>query len=175
MRRTVTVAVTAVFVPLVTATTILFVVPIPASAGFFNLGEAAVYVSALLFGPVVGSLAGGVGSSLADIIVGYQFPFITLIAKGGEGLITGYTRRKVLRGWRTPFLADAISCLPGGLFMVMTYVTFSLAVFGYGGAIGELAFDIPQMVFGTLIAVPVVAAVRSRVPSLSLSAVTRRS
>lgn len=158
------------FIPLVAATTILFVVPIPASTGFFNLGEAAVYVSALLFGPAVGSLAGGVGSSLADIIVGYQFPYITLIAKGGEGLITGYLRRKALRGWRRAFLADAVSSVTGGLFMVASYVTFSQAAFGYGGAVAELAFDVPQMVFGTLIAVPVVAAVRNRVPMLRLTA-----
>ena len=49
-----TIAQAAIMAALVAVTTLLFVIPIPATSGYFNLGETFIYVSALLFGPLVG-------------------------------------------------------------------------------------------------------------------------
>ena len=43
------IAVAAIFAALVAAATLLFVIPIPATSGYFNLGETLIYVAALLF------------------------------------------------------------------------------------------------------------------------------
>lgn len=51
------IAIAAIFAALVAAATLTFVIPIPATSGYFNLGEALIYVAALLFGPVVGLIA----------------------------------------------------------------------------------------------------------------------
>ena len=48
------IAAAAIFASLVAAATLLFVIPIPATSGYFNLGETLIYVAALLFGPLVG-------------------------------------------------------------------------------------------------------------------------
>ena len=61
----------AFYVALVTVSTILFTVYVPATRGYFNIGEAAIYIIALLSGPYLGGVAGGMGSALADILLGY--------------------------------------------------------------------------------------------------------
>ncbi|MEM2911993.1 MAG: ECF transporter S component [Candidatus Bathyarchaeia archaeon] len=88
-------AATAVFTALVCVVTMIFSINVPATQGFFNIGESMVYLSALLFGPVVGAFAGGVGSMLADLLLG--FPYYapaTLIVKACEGAMVGMLKKR---------------------------------------------------------------------------------
>jgi len=92
------VAITAVFTALVTVATVSFSVYVPATRGYFNVGETAVYVTALLFGPLIGAFAGGVGSMFADILLGYSvYAPGTLLIKACEGAIVGFLSRQTLR------------------------------------------------------------------------------
>ncbi len=85
------VASAAVFTAFVAAATSVFSIYIPATTGYFNVGEIMVYTSALLMGPYVGAFAGGVGSMISDVSLGYPyFAPGTLIIKGIEGFIVGY-------------------------------------------------------------------------------------
>jgi uncharacterized membrane protein len=89
--RSWTVASTAVFTAFVATATSVFSVTIPATNGYFNVGEIMVYTSALLMGPYVGAFAGGVGSMISDLSLGYPYYAPgTLIIKGLEGFIVGY-------------------------------------------------------------------------------------
>jgi uncharacterized membrane protein len=88
-------AATAVFTALVCIVTIIFSIYVPATEGFFNIGESMVFLSALLFGPLVGAFAGGVGSMLADLFLG--FPYYapaTLVIKACEGGIVGMLKKR---------------------------------------------------------------------------------
>lgn len=88
------VSLTATFTALVFLSTSLFYIGVVASTGFFNLGESFVYLAALIGGPVVGAIAGGVGSALADLALGYgTFAPATLVLKGSEGFVAGYLFR----------------------------------------------------------------------------------
>ena len=88
-------AVSAIFTSLVFASTVVFSSYVPQTTGFFNIGETMVYTTAILFGPLIGGFAGGVGSMLADLFLGYpQFALATLIIKGCEGSIVGFLSRK---------------------------------------------------------------------------------
>lgn len=109
-----TVAATAVFTAFVAAATSLFAVNLP--NGYFNIGEIMVYTSALLMGPFVGAFAGGVGSMLSDLSLGYpQYALGTLVIKGTEGFIVGYLSTKVFpRTTKTGWWA--ISALAGVAF-----------------------------------------------------------
>ncbi|MEM0313920.1 MAG: ECF transporter S component, partial [Candidatus Bathyarchaeia archaeon] len=72
-----------------------FSVYVPATHGFFNIGESMVFLSALLFGPFVGAFAGGVGSMFADLLLGYpHYAPATLIIKGCEGAVVGLLKRR---------------------------------------------------------------------------------
>lgn len=101
-----TVASTAIFTAFVAAATSVFSVYIPATTGYFNVGEIMVYTSALLMGPYVGAFAGGVGSMLSDLSLGYPYYAPgTLVIKGLEGFIVGYLGTKAFPrlgklGWR---------------------------------------------------------------------------
>ncbi|HME18238.1 MAG TPA: ECF transporter S component, partial [Nitrososphaerales archaeon] len=97
--RSQTVASAAVFTAFVAAATAVFSVFIPATNGYFNVGEIMVYTSALLMGPYVGAFAGGVGSAISDISLG--FPYYapgTLVIKAAEGFIVGYLSKRAFAG-----------------------------------------------------------------------------
>ncbi|MCX6655008.1 MAG: ECF transporter S component, partial [Candidatus Bathyarchaeota archaeon] len=50
----------------------MFALPFAPTGGFFNLGDAIVMTTALIFGPIIGGVAGGLGSALADLLLGYS-------------------------------------------------------------------------------------------------------
>ncbi len=88
-------AIAAVFTALVCVVTIIFSIYVPATRGFFNIGESMVFLSALLFGPFVGAFAGGIGSMLADLLLGYpHYAPATLVIKACEGAIVGALKKK---------------------------------------------------------------------------------
>ncbi len=90
-------SITAIFTSLVFVATTIFSISVPQTRGFFNIGETMVYTTALLFGPLVGAFAGGVGSMLADLFLGYsQYAPATLVIKACEGAVVGLlTQRKL--------------------------------------------------------------------------------
>ena len=45
-------------------------IAVPLPFGYFNLGDVFVLLSAWLLGPVLGPLAAGVGTALADVLIG---------------------------------------------------------------------------------------------------------
>jgi uncharacterized membrane protein len=90
-------AIASVFAALVFVATIFFTVSIPATGGYFNVGETVIYVAALLFGPFVGAFAGGVGAAIADMMVAAEFAPGTLVIKSCEGAIVGFLNRKMFR------------------------------------------------------------------------------
>ncbi len=78
----------SIYTALVLVATIVLQVYTPATRGYFNLGEAAIYVVATLSTPFTAGLAAGVGSALADLITGYGvFAPGTLVIKFAEGFL----------------------------------------------------------------------------------------
>lgn len=81
---------TGLLMALVTVATMLIKVPIPATNGYINIGDSMIFLAAILFGKKKGALAGGVGSALADLLLGYpQWILPTLIVKGLMGYLVG--------------------------------------------------------------------------------------
>ncbi len=127
----------AFYTGLVTVSTLIFTVYVPATRGYFNIGESAVYLVALLAGPYVGAFAGGVGSMLADLSLGYLFfAPATLIIKGIEGGVLGILARK------TPSLSDRNwRLLSGGVALLLSLFVFLIGRFYYVGP-SELSIGI---------------------------------
>jgi len=116
------VSLAAVFAALVCAFTASFQLYIPATRGYFNVGEVMVYTAALVGGPYIGAFAGGVGSMLADVVTGFvHYAPATLVIKGVEGFVVGWLSRvkpfKTPRAWRalSVFMAVAVG-------LALTYV-----------------------------------------------------
>ena len=107
-------------------------IPIPATSGYFNVGETIIYVAALLFGPFVGALSGGIGASLSDVYLGFGvFAPGTLIIKGAEGAVVGYLNINLQKYLKNVTLRAIISVIAGGFDMVAGYFLYEQFVLGY--------------------------------------------
>jgi uncharacterized membrane protein len=162
------IAVSAIFAALVFVATYSFVISIPATSGYFNLGETVIYVAALLFGPLVGAISGGVGAMIADILLGPQFAPGTLVIKGIEGTIVGLLNFRLLKYTQNRTLVAGISIFLGGLEMVAGYFIYEQLVLGYPLAVAltEVPFNLVQMAVGLIIAIPIMHAVFRVFPQL---------
>ena len=144
-------------------------IPIPATSGYFNIGETTIYIAALIFGPLVGALAGGIGSALSDAFLGFGlFAPGTFLIKGGEGLIVGFLNTTLRSRISNLTVCAIISVLVGGLEMVAGYFLYEQFVIGYpfAVALAEVPFNIVQMLIGLIVAVPVMHAVFRVIPQL---------
>ncbi|MCQ5362511.1 MAG: ECF transporter S component [Candidatus Methanomethylicia archaeon] len=138
MPRARTIPLVAFYTGLVTVSTLIFTVYVPATRGYFNIGESAVYLVALLAGPYVGAFAGGVGSMLADLSLGYLFfAPATLVIKGIEGGVLGILAKKAPslsnRSWRL---------LSAGVAMILSASIFIVGRSYYVGS-SELSIGLP--------------------------------
>jgi len=162
-------ALAAIFGALAVVATMSFVIPIPATSGYFNLGEAIVYTAALVFGPFVGGFTGG-SVAIADILLPgmAQFAPGTLPIKGLEGAIVGFLNRKLQKYTSNLGLSAAISVVVGGLEMVAGYFVYEQLFLGYSmaAALVEVPFNIVQMIIGLVVAVPIMYVVQRVFPQL---------
>lgn len=103
--------------------TLLIRVPIPATTGYFNLGDIFVVWAGLWLGPLGGLIVGGVGPSIADAIGFPQFIPATMVTKGLEGLVVGLlaSRNPGLPRRVVAVLAGAV-CLVAGYFVFEAFV-----------------------------------------------------
>jgi len=163
-------ALTSVFTALVfVITSQIPPIPIPATGGYFNVGETTIYIAALLFGPFVGALSGGIGAALSDIYLGFA-PFApgTLAIKGIEGAIVGYLNIKLKKHIKNTTTRATIAITIGGLEMVAGYFLYEQFVIGLplGYALTEIPINLGQMLIGLIIAIPIMHAVMRFFPQL---------
>ena len=151
--RTRTIANVAVFTAFVAAATMAFSLSIPVTSGYFNIGEIMVYTAALLMGPYVGAFAGGVGSMISDLSLGFpSYAPGTLMIKGLEGFIVGYLGRRGFAGLpRSVYKATtiALAAVVGGLtgWLGVTFLSgdYELALGFPVGPQGTFSFSIPPV------------------------------
>ena len=84
----------ALFAALTCVATMLIHIPMPATNGYINLGDGMVLLGAFLLGPAYGFAAGGLGSMLADLLLGYaSYAPGTFIIKGLTALVAALILR----------------------------------------------------------------------------------
>ena len=110
------------------------VIQFPTVAGYTNLGDVFVLLSAFLLGPVYGAAAGGLGSALADLLSGYGYYAPgTLLIKGGSALLAALLLRRLYRrGGEPTGLRLALCALPGELWMIAGYFAYKALILGRG-------------------------------------------
>lgn len=145
----------AMFVALVTVATVVIAIPAPAG-GFLNVGDTVVLIAAACLGPIGGMVAGGLGSCIADIILGYGMyaPF-TLVIKGLEGLICGglillYDRTlgKRYKNYIAQVIAGVIAMIIAALTMSSLYCIADGILYGWGAAIVNAPVNLLQGAIG---------------------------
>jgi uncharacterized membrane protein len=155
------IAIIAVMGALTTVATMMIQVPFPATSGYFNLGDAIVVATALLFGPVIGAIAGGLGSGLADLLGGWMLFIIpTTLIKGAEGYVVGYLAGDPKE--RT-LMKSIVAWLAGGIVIVVGYFIAEAFFLGMGveAAAAEIIINVPQAI-GSVLGVLISLAVKDR-------------
>ena len=151
----------AMMTALVTVGTLTIRIPNP-MGGYFNFGDVMIFVCALTFGPLIGGLAGGVGSAIADIIGFPVFAIPTLIIKGLEGFLASLitNKKNVFR--------DVLAVAVAGSEMIIGYFLVELypLQWGLGGALAEVPGNIAQIVIGGLVGIPIAFVLRRRLPEI---------
>ena len=167
------IAVLGIMSALVAAMT-LILIPIPATKGFFNLGEAMIFFTAFIFGRRIAGLSGAIGAALIDAIVAPHFLPATLVIKFAEGFIAG-TIFDLLKKHANEQVVRAFAIEIGGGLMIIGYFVYEAFVLplgldtsaGIGVAIVELPWNIAQAFIGGLIAMMLASGIEKSYPRIS--------
>jgi energy-coupling factor transport system substrate-specific component len=141
--------------------------------GYIHTGDIAIYVAAFLFGPVVALVAGGAGTALADLNLGYSaWAPGTLFIHGLQAFVAG------LIAWRRGLIPMVVATIAGGLIVVLGYFVYQWAMVGAGSLDpdqGETAFataanyltaNLFQVSVAAVVAIPLVLAIRQAYPPI---------
>jgi len=121
-----------IFTALSYVVTAFIQIPIPATGGYINVGDIMVMFTALLFGPIVGGISGGVGPMIADILSPYSiYAPATLIIKGIEGFLIGFIANPKDKSSRISY-RDIIAVIIGGLMIPFGYFIFQAYILTQG-------------------------------------------
>ena len=139
--------------------TILIRIPVPATTGYFNIGDVFVVWAGLWLGPLGGMIVGAVGPTFADAIGFPQFILATAVTKGIEGLVVGLLGRVS----QSP-TGKTVAAAVGALNIVIGYFLFEafiypklgeripfFAVTDLGAAIVEVLPNLVQAVIGAVV------------------------
>ncbi len=131
--------------------TMVIQIPVPATGGYLNLGDAVVLLSGWLLGPVYGALAAGIGSMLADLFAGYvQYAPATFIVKALMAIIMWTVLYLVRNLSEKHFAISTAFTIIGGIvaeaMMVLGYFVFEAFILQYG--MGAAAAIVPNMIQG---------------------------
>ena len=136
-------------IALVCVATMIVRIPIPATSGYVNVGDSVIMVISALLGMPFGMVAGGVGSALADILVGYvNYAPVTLVVKGLEGFVISFIASKSVKFFSFYKLFGAIL---GVLIMVLGYFVCEIFMYRYGAAVGSVLPNLFQAIVSFII------------------------
>ena len=126
-------------------------VPVPVTGGYVHLGDGAIFLAALLLGPL-GIPAAAIGSGLADLIGGYMLYVIpTVIIKGLVALVAWKLYRK--GSWVSAVVAFVLA----EAVMVLGYFVFECFTSGAPAAAAAILPNVMQGVAGVVLGLVCVA------------------
>ncbi|MBS4026220.1 MAG: ECF transporter S component [Clostridia bacterium] len=164
MKNSHKIALYGVLMALTVIMTMVIQIPLPSSAGYLNLGDMVIFLTAILLGKKAGFIVGGIGSALADILLGWGFYApITFIAKGLEGFVAGWLL-ETHWGKKYPIIPTLI----GGIIMASSYYFAEIFMYGAKAALVNLPANIGQGTFGAMVAITIYTLIKGRIPGLKL-------
>ncbi|MBD5539713.1 MAG: ECF transporter S component [Lachnospiraceae bacterium] len=130
------------------------IIRIPTFKGYVHIGDCMVIASGVILGPVVGALAAGIGSMLADLLGGYYvFSMATFVIKFGAAFAAGVTFtafQKVFKKYDIP--ATVLAGLGSEIVVVLGYFVFEIFYEGFPAAVAEIIPNGVQGVAGLILA-----------------------
>ena len=118
---------TALFMTLTMVATMFIRIPLP--LGYVNLGDAFVFLSVFILGPIYGTIAAGVGSALADLFGYIIYTPGTLIIKTVVAFIAYLLYKILLKTTKKAFFAELVAGLVGSVVMAFGYFLYEILFF----------------------------------------------
>lgn len=148
--------ITALFAALSCVATIIIQIPMPATNGFINMGDAVVLLGAFLLGPIYGAAAGAVGSALADILTGYvHYAPATFIIKGLMALVAAL----IFKALKKKLGGSVLGGIVAEIIMILGYFLYAIVLYSdVLGAATSIPGNAIQGVFGLVVSIILYAA-----------------
>lgn len=145
--HTKTLVVSSIMAALIFVFTFLVRIPVNSMGAYMNIGDSIIYSAGMLVGAPWAAAASGIGSMLADILLGggIYIP-ATLVIKALMGLVCAL----LMKNAKLPRFV--LACVLGGAIMVVGYGVFEIFAFGWAYAIGALPFNLIQWAAGVAVA-----------------------
>lgn len=142
--RTLRLSVTGMFCAITAVVTWGLRIPVPATDGYINFGDAVVFLAAAYAGGLPAMAVGGIGGTLADLFGGFSHwaPF-TLVIKGAEGLICGALFRAISKKMNAN-AALMISAIVSAAWMVAGYYFAGVLMYGWAGSLAAVPGNLFQ-------------------------------
>jgi uncharacterized membrane protein len=151
-KKTVKLTMTAVFAALVFIATIVLPIPIPATGGYINLGDAVLLVAVWYLGGLRGGLAAGIGAGLADLLLAPVYAPGTFVIKLLMGLAAYGTYKTVKAVGLHHAIGEGLASSVAEVIMVGGYFFYESVLLGLGyGAIPGIPGNILQGVANIVI------------------------
>lgn len=158
----------ALFTALICVVTLAVKFPVPGATGaYVNAGDGIIYAAGLVLSGPWAAVAAGIGSMLADLIVGAAiYAPATLVIKAVMGLVVGmalYGRKaNIIRYIAFMVLASLIMTAGYGVYEYFIYSPHGVA------ALANLPFNLIQAVGGVIIGLLLSLVVRRIMPDVWL-------
>lgn len=145
--HTKTLVASGILAALILVFTFLIRIPVNSTGAYMNIGDSVIYCAGMLVGPPWAAAASGIGSMLADILLGggIYIP-ATLVIKALMGLVCAL----LMKNAGLPKFV--LACVLGGAIMTVGYGLFEWALFGWAYALGTLPFNLIQWAVGVAVA-----------------------
>ena len=141
--------------------TMIVKIPSPMK-GYLNLGDCVVLFAGWFLGPAYGFLAAGIGSAFADLFSGYVIyapaPFAI---KGIMALSACYGYRMLHKGVGS-FTARVIAGMTAEALMVLGYLVFESALYGFGPSLVNVPANAVQGIAGLILGCLLITAAEKR-------------
>ncbi len=126
-------------------------VPVPLGHGYANAGDAFVVLSGMMLGSWAGLAAGGVGSAMADLYLGYSvYAPATFVIKGLMAVCACLLSRSLKTGKSLIIKIGFVYAVCESV-MVLGYFLFETVFFGIGIALADVIGNLLQAVFGLVV------------------------
>ena len=135
-------------------------IPTIATQGYIHLGDSMIFLAAIMFGKKKGAIAGGLGSAMADLLLGYTHWILpTFIIKAlmgyGIGIIADQESNNLIN------LRNIIALVFGASWMVFGYfVAGGIMKGSFLVAASSVPANLVQGFVGALLFIPIGAALK---------------
>ncbi len=149
------IAILGLLTALVAVSTMMIKIPIVATEGYIHMGDSMIFLAAIMFGRKKGALSAGIGSALADILLGYtHWAIPTLIIKGAMGYLVGLIAEQ--NSEKLVNVRNITALTVGALWMVVGYFFGGAALKGsFAVSLTSVPANLVQGFGGIFIFIPI--------------------